>query len=247
LNKHATYGRCKRVSAASEPAERSEPAQRRASDGVGESEGRSPSDNGGGAGSCTRVRKYIPAGIYDAYPLLKCRSRREEAARTAGSQPRKISPFPSGTTGNSQPAKLTSVPHPQADEDGRSQVIRLRERAAYPQLGCFPSFYEVDGPRHASYGTVLPSNLVRPLCSFYCTAPRKRSGYVRPAVAGSKDPAYARPNALPPAASLAPHGGSYEGSLFSSSPPLLAHRRAYRIVIAPTVLSPRYRSNDCPG
>ena len=26
--------------------------------------------NGGGAGSCTRVRKYILAGIYDAYPLL---------------------------------------------------------------------------------------------------------------------------------------------------------------------------------
>src|SRR5262245_23390188 len=36
--------------------------------------------NGGGAGICTRVRKYIPAGIYDAYPLLKSRSRREEAA-----------------------------------------------------------------------------------------------------------------------------------------------------------------------
>jgi len=34
----------------------------------------------GGAGICTRVRKYIPAGIYDAYPLLKSRSRREEAA-----------------------------------------------------------------------------------------------------------------------------------------------------------------------
>ena len=37
--------------------------------------------NGGGAGICTRVRKYIPAGIYDAYPLLKFRSRREEAAK----------------------------------------------------------------------------------------------------------------------------------------------------------------------
>ncbi len=34
----------------------------------------------GGAGICTRVRKYIPAGIYDAYPPLKSRSRREEAA-----------------------------------------------------------------------------------------------------------------------------------------------------------------------
>jgi hypothetical protein len=38
---------------------------------------------------------------------------------------------------------MTSVPHPQADEDGRSQVFTLRERAAYPQLGCFPSFNEV--------------------------------------------------------------------------------------------------------
>lgn len=37
--------------------------------------------NGGGGGIRTRVRKYIPAGIYDAYPLLKCRSRREEAAK----------------------------------------------------------------------------------------------------------------------------------------------------------------------
>ena len=26
--------------------------------------------NGGGAGSCTRVRKYLHAGIYDAYPPL---------------------------------------------------------------------------------------------------------------------------------------------------------------------------------
>jgi hypothetical protein len=37
--------------------------------------------NGGGGGIRTRVRKYIPAGIYDAYPLLKSRLRREEAAK----------------------------------------------------------------------------------------------------------------------------------------------------------------------
>src|ERR671936_596527 len=78
----------------------------------------------GGAGSCTRVRKYIPAGIYDAYPLLDCRSRRREAARTAESQPQNISPTSSRTTGVGQPAEMTSVPHPQADEDGRSQVLR---------------------------------------------------------------------------------------------------------------------------
>ena len=35
----------------------------------------------GGGGIRTRVRKYIPAGIYDAYPLLNCRVRREEAAK----------------------------------------------------------------------------------------------------------------------------------------------------------------------
>ena len=40
----------------------------------------------GGAGICTRVRKYIPAGIYDAYPPLKSRLRRQAAAGTAGSQ-----------------------------------------------------------------------------------------------------------------------------------------------------------------
>jgi hypothetical protein len=132
---------------------------------MGSEAGARPSEveDGGGAGSCTRVRKYIPAGIYDAYPLLKCRARREEAARTAGHQFQKISPPSSGTTEVSQPAKMTSVPHPQAGEGGRSQVFTLRERAAYSQLGCFPPFNEVDGPRHASYGTVLPSNLVRPL------------------------------------------------------------------------------------
>ena len=91
----------------------------------------------GGAGSCTRVRKYIPAGLYDAYPLLMCRARREEAARTAGRQPRNVSLPPSGATDGSQPAELTSVPRPQADGDGRSQRFRLRERAAYPQLGWF--------------------------------------------------------------------------------------------------------------
>ena len=122
---------------ASEPRDRREPAKRRARARVGEFEGRSPSINIGGAGSCTRVRKYIPAGIYDAYPRLKCRPRREAAARTAGSQPRKISPAPSGTASVSQPAEMTSVPHPQAGEDGRSQVFTLRERAAYPQLGLF--------------------------------------------------------------------------------------------------------------
>ena len=41
---------------------------------------------GGGAGIRTRVRKYILAGIYDAYPRLISRSRREDAAKTAGSQ-----------------------------------------------------------------------------------------------------------------------------------------------------------------
>ena len=45
--------------------------------------------NGGGAGSCTRVRKYIPAGIYDAYPRLKCRARREDVEKPPGTNPEK--------------------------------------------------------------------------------------------------------------------------------------------------------------
>ena len=45
--------------------------------------------NGGGAGICTRVRKYIPAGIYDAYPPLSCRARREEAEQPPGTNPGK--------------------------------------------------------------------------------------------------------------------------------------------------------------
>src|SRR5450830_1959055 len=70
---------------------------------------------------------------------------------------------------------MTSVPHPQADEDGRSQGIKLRERAAFLQLCCFPPFNEVDGPRHASCETVSPSNLGRPLCdrSLHCTTSGK--------------------------------------------------------------------------
>jgi hypothetical protein len=44
---------------------------------------------GGGAGSCTRVRKYIPAGIYDAYPPLKCRVRREETEKPPDTNPEK--------------------------------------------------------------------------------------------------------------------------------------------------------------
>jgi hypothetical protein len=58
----------------------------------------------GGAGICTRVRKYIPAGIYDAYPPLKCRARREEAAKPPGTNLENISPLTSETTVSSQPA-----------------------------------------------------------------------------------------------------------------------------------------------
>ena len=43
--------------------------------------------NGGGGGSRTRVRKHIPAGIYDAYPRLDCRARREDAEKPAGTNP----------------------------------------------------------------------------------------------------------------------------------------------------------------
>jgi primosomal replication protein N len=42
----------------------------------------------GGGGIRTRVRKYIPAGIYDAYLLLKFRFRRKEAANNR----RKLAP-----------------------------------------------------------------------------------------------------------------------------------------------------------
>jgi hypothetical protein len=45
--------------------------------------------NGGGGGIRTRVRKHIPAGIYDAYPPLKCRTRREEAEKPPGTSPEK--------------------------------------------------------------------------------------------------------------------------------------------------------------
>jgi hypothetical protein len=117
----------------------------------------------GGAGIRTRVRKYFPAGIYDAYPRLKSRFRREDPAKTAGSQPQIISPLPFGATGSRQPAEMTSVPDPQADRDGRSQGFTLRERAACPQLWLFHLVYEGDGPRHASCETISPSNLSRPL------------------------------------------------------------------------------------
>src|SRR3981081_2487012 len=63
--------------------------------------------------------------------------RRGGGEKPAGPQPQRISPEPSRTTGSSQPAEMTSVPHPQAGEDGRSQGFTLRERAACLQLGCF--------------------------------------------------------------------------------------------------------------
>jgi hypothetical protein len=53
------------------------------------SEARRAESSGGGAGSCTRVRKNIPAGIYDAYPPLMCRTRREEAEKPPGTNPEK--------------------------------------------------------------------------------------------------------------------------------------------------------------
>src|SRR5262245_58951345 len=40
---------------------------------------------------------------------------------------------------SNQPAEMTSSPGPQADRGGRSQVLRLRERAACPQLWLCPS------------------------------------------------------------------------------------------------------------
>src|SRR5438045_3282828 len=51
----------------------------------------------------------------------------------------------------------------QSGRSGRSRVFTLRERAACSQLCGFHLFYEGDGPRHASYETVSPSNLGRPL------------------------------------------------------------------------------------
>src|SRR4029078_11561261 len=57
---------------------------------------------------------------------------------------------------------MTSSSGPQADRSGRSQGFTLRERAACPQLCVFHLCYEGDGPRHASYGTISPSNLGRP-------------------------------------------------------------------------------------
>jgi hypothetical protein len=91
----------------------------------------------------------------------------EKRRRTVGSQPQKILLLTSEAPVSNQPTKMTSTPGPQADRGRRSQVLRLRERAACPQLVLFPSFVEGDGPRHASCETVPPSNLGRPraLCS----------------------------------------------------------------------------------
>ena len=45
--------------------------------------------SGGGGGIRTRVRTYLLAGIYDAYPALKCRTRREETEKPPGTRPEK--------------------------------------------------------------------------------------------------------------------------------------------------------------
>src|SRR5687768_462164 len=64
--------------------------------------------NGGGGGIRTRVRKYIPAGIYDAYPLLESRFRRREAAKNRRKPVPGIS-LPASATTRRQPACLNDI------------------------------------------------------------------------------------------------------------------------------------------
>ena len=65
--------------------------------------------NGGGGGIRTRVRKHIPAGIYDAYPLLKrVAPDVKKQRRTARSQPRK-SLAADVRDGRQQPACLNDI------------------------------------------------------------------------------------------------------------------------------------------
>ena len=59
-------GACREQAQRSEPRERSEPAKRRASESVGESEGRSPSDNR----RCARPRSGGPAAQHRVYLAL---------------------------------------------------------------------------------------------------------------------------------------------------------------------------------
>ena len=59
----------------------------------------------GGGGIRTPVRKYIPAGIYDAYPPLKSRARREETAKPPGTSPEEISLLTSEVAVSGQPAE----------------------------------------------------------------------------------------------------------------------------------------------
>ena len=52
-------------------------------------EGGTKASRTGGGGIRTRVRKHIPAGIYDAYPRLKCRSPREDTEKPLRANPGK--------------------------------------------------------------------------------------------------------------------------------------------------------------
>ena len=108
---------------------------------VGESEGRSPSEErimeAAGVAPASENTSPTASTCVAASDMSHPASSRDE--EKPGARSGKISPVPSESAGVGQPAAMTSVPHPQADEDGRSQGFTLRERAAYPQLGLFPS------------------------------------------------------------------------------------------------------------
>ena len=82
--------------------------------------------------------------------------------KTAGHQTRYVSP----RTPSRRPiASLFNGIWPPTTRRGqgrRSQLIKLRERTEYPQLTDVPSDLRVNGARHASLDSILPSKPERP-------------------------------------------------------------------------------------
>ena len=117
--------------------------------------------NGGGGES--NPRPSNPRGTLHACPLLISHARREEAAKNRRAPDSVKS---RGQTPSRRPiASLFNGIWPPTTRRGqgrRSQLIKLRERAEYPQLTDVPSDLRVNGARHASRESLPPSKPYRP-------------------------------------------------------------------------------------
>ena len=154
--------------------------------------------NGGGGGSRTRVRRYLPEGLYMRIRFCFLMPGVRKRLKTAGHQTSVH--LAVGRRAAVQPPAclMASGPQPPGEvgADAHS-LIKLRERTDYPQLRDIPSDLRVNGARHASRESLPPSKPYRPhevsarVLPFNCTTGRadqrvgKPTRFTRSAYRGS--------------------------------------------------------------